>query len=137
MKNIIAFVMLFLAYIIPGSAWALPASNKDIDSIGPSFRTETGVASYYGDKFHGRRTANGEQYNQWKYTAAHKSYPFGTLIRATNLKNGKSVIVRINDRGPYAKGRIIDLSVRAAETIDLLDSGIAKVKLEILKYGRK
>ena len=136
MRHIIAIVLLCCLYIVPASVWALPVSAQQADSMGPTFRTETGVASYYGGRFHGRRTANGERYDQWKYTAAHKSYPFGTLVRATNLENGKSVIVRINDRGPYVRGRIIDLSVRAAETVDLLDPGVTKVKLEILKYGR-
>jgi rare lipoprotein A len=135
-KHIIAFIMLCIAHILPDSAWALPVSKNDVNSARQAYRSETGVASYYGDRFHGRQTANGERYDQGKFTAAHKSYPFGTLVRATNLKNGKSVIVRINDRGPYVKGRIIDLSVRAAETIDLLDPGITKIKLEILKYGQ-
>ena len=136
MKYIIAIILLCFTYMIPASVWALPVSANQVNSMGQTFRTETGNASYYGGRFQGRRTANGERYDQLKYTAAHKSYPFGTLVRATNLENGKSVIVRINDRGPYVKGRIIDLSVRAAETIDLLDPGVTKVKLEILKYGR-
>ncbi len=135
MKNIIALIMLLIVITLPDSVWALPASTKNINSAGQSYQTQTGLASYYGGRFHGRRTASGERYDKKKLTAAHKSFPFGTLVRATNLKNGKSVIVRINDRGPYARGRVIDLSTRAAQTIDLIRPGITKVKLEILKNG--
>lgn len=90
---------------------------------------EVGKASYYGKKFHGRKTASGEIYHSGKLTAAHKSLPFGTLVKVVNPKNGKSVTVKINDRGPYAKGRIIDLSGAAAEQIGLLSSGVATVEL--------
>ena len=91
-----------------------------------------GIASWYGVPFHGRLTANGEIYDMSKLTAAHKHLPFNTLVRVTNLKNSKSVIVRINDRGPYVKGRIIDLSKEAARWIDMIYSGISEVRLEIL-----
>ena len=94
-----------------------------------------GVASYYGAKFAGRPTANGEIFNPSAMTAAHKTYPFGTKIRVVNLKNNKSVIVRINDRGPFVKGRIIDLSRGAAEEIGMIVDGIARVRLEILEWG--
>lgn len=91
-----------------------------------------GIASWYGPGFHGRRTANGERYNQHELTAAHRYLPFGTKVRVTNLKNGRSVTVRINDRGPYIRGRIIDLSAGAANLIGLFGSGIAPVSLEIM-----
>lgn len=87
---------------------------------------QTGVASYYK---HGRRTANGERFNPNGFTAAHRSLPFGTRVLVTNLRNGKSVIVRINDRGPFARGRVIDLSFGAAKVVGLLASGTAKVKV--------
>ena len=90
------------------------------------------MASWYGPGFHGRLTANGERYNQQGLTAAHKTLPFGTKVRVTNLRNGQSVIVRINDRGPYAHGRVIDLSAGAARTIGVFSSGVAPVQLEIL-----
>ena len=87
-------------------------------------------ASWYGPRFHGRLTANGEIYNQNALTAAHKSLKFGTLLRITNTKTNKSVIVRINDRGPYIPGRQIDLSKAAAEELDVINSGVKKLKVE-------
>ena len=95
--------------------------------------TDTGVASYYSDKFVGRKTANGERYRKGKRTAAHQTLPFGTRVKVTNLKNGRSVTVRINDRGPFAKGRIIDLSKSAARKIGMLQSGTAKVQIAYKK----
>ena len=91
-----------------------------------------GIASWYGHPFHGRLTANGEIYDMSKLTAAHKELPFNTKVRVINLNNGKSVVVRINDRGPFVEGRIIDLSKEAARMIDMVDVGISMVKLSIL-----
>jgi rare lipoprotein A len=91
-----------------------------------------GMASWYGPGFHGRQTANGERYNQHGLTAAHKTLPFGTRVRVTNLHNGQSVVVRINDRGPFVRGRVIDLSAGAARTIGVISSGVAPVQLEVL-----
>lgn len=95
-------------------------------------RTKSGVASWYGPGFHGRRTANGERFNQNDLTAAHRSLPFGTRVRVTNLRNGQSVVVRINDRGPFSRGRVIDLSAQAARLIGVHSSGVAPVVLDIL-----
>ena len=92
-----------------------------------------GRASYYGDYFHGRRTASGERFDVHKYTAAHRTLPFGTLVKVTNLINKKSVILKINDRGPHVRSRIIDLSKAAAKAIDLMRFGAARVSIEILK----
>ncbi len=91
-----------------------------------------GQASWYGPGFHGRLTANGEVYNQEALTAAHPSLEFGTQVEVTNLNNGRSVVVTINDRGPYAGGRIIDLSAAAARTLDMISSGVAPVEVTIL-----
>ena len=94
--------------------------------------SETGVASWYGDKFHGRKTASGERYNQRDLTAAHKTLPFGTKVRVKNTQNGKSVFVRINDRGPFTKGRIIDVSRGAAKKLGMIKSGTAKVNIKVV-----
>ena len=93
---------------------------------------ETGYASWYAGKFQGRITASGEVFDTNQLTAAHKTLPFGTIVRVTNVDNGKYVDVRINDRGPFVEGRIIDLSRRAAETLDMTGSGIAPVVLRVL-----
>ncbi|HEX2867028.1 MAG TPA: septal ring lytic transglycosylase RlpA family protein [Ignavibacteriales bacterium] len=88
------------------------------------------TASWYGPRFHGKLTANGEIYNQMAFTAAHKSFKFGTLLKLTNPKNGKSVIVRINDRGPYIGGRQLDLSKGAAIALGIIKRGVLKLKVE-------
>ena len=93
----------------------------------------TGIASYYAAKFHGRRTASGEIFNTNAMTAAHLTLPFGTKLKVTNLKNGQSVVVRVNDRGPHVRGRIIDLSVAAAKKIGLVHAGTTRVKLEVFE----
>lgn len=93
----------------------------------------TGTASWYGPGFHGRRTANGQKFDQHELTAAHKTLPFDTRVRVTSLTTGKSVIVTINDRGPYIRGRVIDLSAAAAQVIGLRNRGVGKVKMEVLE----
>ena len=95
-------------------------------------RTTLGVASWYGPGFHGRPTANGETYDQNGLTAAHRTWPLGTPVRVTHLGNGKSVLVRVNDRGPFVDGREIDLSYGAARRLDMVQSGTARVRLEPL-----
>ena len=94
-----------------------------------------GESSYYADKFHGRKTANGEIFDMYKKTAAHKTLPFNTMLEVTNLENNQSVIVRVNDRGPYKKGRILDISYGAAREIDMISSGVVKVRIKILNWG--
>jgi rare lipoprotein A len=94
--------------------------------------TETGVASWYGFPYHGRRAASGEVYDMQQLTAAHRKLPFQTWVEVTNLSNGKQVDVRINDRGPFAKGRILDLSQAAARNIDMLRAGTARVRLKVI-----
>lgn len=97
--------------------------------------TLEGVASYYADDFHGKLTSNGEVFNMNDLTAAHRTFPFGTSVRVTNLDNMKAVVVRVNDRGPFKDGRIIDLSLAAAKELDLVRNGTARVKLEVLEWG--
>ena len=109
----------------------------DLDSFDPPVEAEpkvwrSGVASYYGSRFHGRRTASGERFDMNAMTAAHKTLPFGTKVRVTNPGTGKSVVVRINDRGPYAHGREIDVSRRAATELGLIQRGHGTVELALV-----
>ncbi|TVP92726.1 MAG: septal ring lytic transglycosylase RlpA family protein [Thioalkalivibrio sp.] len=114
----------------------LPAPSVAQGAVAPG-HTEAGTASYYHDRFHGRTTASGEPFDQAALTAAHRTLPFGTTVRVTRTDTGKSVVVRINDRGPFRPGRIIDLSRTAASRLDMLDSGLAPVRVEVLRlpYG--
>jgi rare lipoprotein A len=98
---------------------------------------ETGLASWYGRRFHGKLTASGEVFNQEKMTAAHRTLPWGSRVKVTNLANGKSVEVRINDRGPFGKGRIIDVSRAAARVLGMVGSGITTVRVEWLSDSEK
>lgn len=104
-------------------------SSNSIDSNGYS---ATGKASYYGAQHHGNKTASGERFDQNALTAAHRTLPFGSRVLVTNLRNDKTVVVRINDRGPFARGRIIDLSKRAAEQLDMLRDGVVPVSVKQL-----
>ncbi|MCG8410809.1 MAG: septal ring lytic transglycosylase RlpA family protein [Bacteroidales bacterium] len=94
--------------------------------------TQIGMASFYADKFEGKTTSNGEIYYHIKKTAAHRTLPFGTIVKVTNLKNNKFIVVRINDRGPFTDNRIIDLSKSSAQKLDFVKEGIAKVKVEVI-----
>lgn len=94
------------------------------------FAETVGKASWYGEKFHGKKTASGELFNMYDYTAAHPSYAFGTMLKVTNLSNNKSIKVRVTDRGPYADNRIIDISFQSAKEIGMVESGIAEVRVE-------
>jgi rare lipoprotein A len=98
---------------------------------------ETGIASFYGnnDGFHGGPTASGERYNKFSMTAAHKTLPLNTMVRVTNLSNSRSVVVRINNRGPYVRGRVIDLSVAAAQQLGFVGNGITRVQLDVVRMG--
>ena len=94
-----------------------------------------GVSSFYAEDFHGKLTANGEVYDMYGLTAAHKTLPLNTIVRVTNLVNNKSLILRINDRGPYVKGRILDCSYGAAKKLDFIVQGITDVKIEVIEWG--
>ncbi|MGN7739173.1 septal ring lytic transglycosylase RlpA family protein [Pseudomonas sp. 22526] len=121
MKRLLACLALFS--LLAGCA------SHDID---PRGYDKTGVASYYGAKHHGKRTASGAPFNQHGMTAAHRELPFGTRVKVTNLKNDKSVVVRINDRGPHTRGRLIDLSRAAAQQLGMIRSGTAKVRVQAI-----
>ncbi|UCF70002.1 MAG: septal ring lytic transglycosylase RlpA family protein [candidate division WOR-3 bacterium] len=99
----------------------------------PARNVEHGLASYYGAEFHGRKTASGETFDQHDLTCAHRHLPFGTRVKVTNLKNSKSVVVRVNDRGPWVRGRVIDLSYAAAKKIGMVSDGVVKVKVEVVR----
>lgn len=103
----------------------------------PAAHEERGVASWYGAKHHGKRTASGEIYDMDRLTAAHPSLPFGTVVEVTNLENGRRVEVRVNDRGPFGRGRIIDLSRAAARELGMIARGVARVKIHVLRRGVK
>jgi rare lipoprotein A len=98
----------------------------------PEGFTEEGNASWYGNPFNGRRSSNGEIYDMYKMTAAHRTYPFDTMVRVTNLSNGKSAVVRITDRGPFVDNRVIDLSFAAAQEIESIGPGVVRVRLEVI-----
>lgn len=111
------------------ATFILEGAERAAAQRGPAF-AQLGTASWYGPRFHGRKTANGEIFNQNKLTAAHRTLPLGTEVEVTNVKNGKSVEVRINDRGPYVRGRIIDLSRAAAIRLGIREQGLATVRIE-------
>jgi rare lipoprotein A len=116
-----------------------PKPSKSGHSVLPNsgkvLLTLEGVVSFYAHDFHGKKTSNGETFDMNALTAAHRTFPFGTKVRVTNLENKKVVIVRVNDRGPFIDGRIMDLSMGAAKEVDLILSGTTKAKLEVLEWG--
>ncbi len=114
----------------------LYSSNAGSENERP-LETTNGTASYYGKKFHGRKTASGEIFNMYGLSASHKTYPIGTSIRVTNKKNGKSVVLKVNDRMPLRNKRLIDISYGAAKELDMLKTGVAKVKVEVLEWGKE
>jgi rare lipoprotein A len=140
----LSIVALILSLGCLGCASMRPASPGVVDRLFPQehaperalarapkpTHTEIGVASFYGPGFHGRTTASGETYDQEELTAAHPTLAFGSRVRVTNLANGESVVVRVTDRGPYARGRVIDLSVGAARELRFVRRGVTKVRLE-------
>ena len=126
--------MINFKLLLGATAIAFTAAPKAIaHENGATIETIVGAASWYGPGFHGRQTASGEVFDMGELTAAHRTLPFGTRTRVTNEANGKSVIVRINDRGPFSGNRKIDLSREAARSIGLIDAGVGQVKIEVLQ----
>ena len=109
--------------------------KKKKSSFKKSKKVYKGISSFYGQKFHGKLTANGEIFDMYGVTAAHKTFPFNTITRVTNENNGKSHIIRINDRGPYVGNRILDCSFGAAKKLGFVGEGTASVKIEIIEWG--
>jgi len=126
MKNAASIYWVFL------SLWLTACSSTPLTRSAAMGYEESGEASYYADKYQGRQTASGERFNQHAHTAAHKRLPFGTKVKVTNVANGKSVIVRINDRGPFVRGRIIDLSKSAFQRIASTHHGVIDVEISVL-----
>ncbi|GIK22146.1 MAG: hypothetical protein BroJett005_15600 [Ignavibacteriota bacterium] len=128
-------LLLILAACSSTSRYTKSSEESNRTNVSGYLEIQTGIASFYADEFNGKKTASGEIYNMNELTAAHPSYPFNTVVVVTNQKNNKSVRVRINDRMPGFKNRIIDLSLKAAEKIDMIRDGIQEVKVEVLKWG--
>ncbi len=126
------FVLSSCGIVRTGTVTTGPIYDENIET---GELLQTGIASWYGPKFHGRTTANGETYNMDDFTAAHKTLPFNTIVRVINQSNNRAVDVRINDRGPYIGDRVIDLSRRAAQEIDMVGPGTADVTIHLLQTG--
>ncbi len=129
----VALCALFCALLLTAACSKKKPAPRTPQAPAPGW-TETGIASWYGDPYHGRNAANGEVYDMDQLTAAHRTLPFGALVRVTNLTNDRKVEVRINDRGPFVDGRIIDLSRAAAREIELIRPGTARVRIQLLGY---
>ena len=125
-------VLVVLALATVGCATARRTSVPDSGGPEPGTRID-GLASWYGQQHQGRPTASGEAFDMNKLTAAHRTLPFGTRLRVTNVENGKSVVVRVNDRGPHVSGRVLDLSYRAAQALGITDAGVARVEAVVLR----
>ena len=123
--------MIFKSVLISVSLALIKLINPSSDE-----KANTGTASFYAKKFEGRRTSSGQRYRSSSHTAAHRTYPFGTLLEITNHHNGLKTIVRVNDRGPHAKSRLIDLSYSAAKDLGLISSGTANVTLKVILLGK-
>ena len=131
LKSVLASMILTL--LASGSSRAGNPEARATVARMKSATPETGIASFYGQKYHGRQTANGETFNMNDLTAAHPRLAFGTRVKVTHLANNLSVTVRINDRGPFVKGRVIDLSQAAASELQMIQTGLAEVKIEVVK----
>ncbi len=131
-------VIYFLGFLLPlvlcGCGSRRPVAARQPTPPQPPY-TEEGNASWYGVPFHGRRASNGEIYDMYKLTAAHRTLPFETMVRVTNLNNGKSTVVRITDRGPFVDNRVIDLSFAAAREVDSIGPGVVPVRVEVISPG--
>jgi rare lipoprotein A len=127
------FILLCATGLITAFSFISCAPSITMSRESGSFGPREGMASYYGREFNGRKTASGERFDMHKFTAAHRELPFGTMVKVTNLANGKTVVVRVNDRGPFKRDRIIDLSLAAGKAIEMMGTGTARVKIEIVK----
>ncbi|HEY6172755.1 MAG TPA: septal ring lytic transglycosylase RlpA family protein [Candidatus Kapabacteria bacterium] len=127
MRHLLCTILFFLSLLYIGCA----------SPITRTMGTQEGLASYYSTEFHGRKTSSGEIFDKNALTAAHRTFPFGTILLVTNLKNSKQVKVKVNDRGPVKPERIIDLSYGAAKEIDLVRDGLVRVRVEVVEWGKQ
>ncbi len=131
----LAIGLLALGLIVAGCGGTAAADKSSHPAHGVG-SVQKGKATWYGGKFHGHKTASGEIFDKHSMTAAHRTLPFGTIVKVTNLKNGRSVTLRINNRGPYGKGRIIDVSEAAARRLKMVSAGVVPATVEVLKLGK-
>lgn len=129
MKTFIAFILLLI------STTGFAAPDKIERMVNDNIWDAKGVASWYGGKFHGRKTASGERYNMYAMTAAHRTLPFGSIVKVTDAESGKTVYVKITDRGPFHGNRIIDLSRGAANKLGIINAGTCKIRLTVIQRG--
>lgn len=134
LRVVLTGVLLFS--LLPSAPVSAASAGRSAPSAGVLLEIATGKASYYSDKLHKRKTANGERYDKTSFTAAHRTLPMGTVVRVTNLHNGRDVLVRINDRGPVKKEWLIDLSRAAASRLDMMRRGVARVQVEVVSNKR-
>lgn len=138
MKNLLIILFSIAALVMVSCSSAVKYTNSDVApksvKVGDKF---IGIASYYADRLHGQLTASGQSYDLEKFTAAHRSIPFGTIVQVKNLKNNRTVEVKINDRGPNVEGRMIDLSKAAADKLDMIGQGLQQVEITILEMPNK
>jgi rare lipoprotein A len=134
MRRVFAVAVVF-AWILAGCGSSSPRFTSSSGAVETAAHALEGYASYYAEEFNGRPTANGEVFDMNALTAAHRTLPFNTRLRVINLENGRSVVVRINDRGPFKDDRMIDLSLAAAKEVGLILNGTARVRLEVLELG--
>jgi rare lipoprotein A len=127
-------LLLTLVLVLASACAGRPAPKAAPEPVRKGW-TQKGEASWYGKEYHGRNTASGERYDMYKMTAAHQTLPFHTLVRVKNLDNGREIKVRITDRGPFVKGRILDLSYGAARKLRMVETGVAPVKITVLEVG--
>jgi rare lipoprotein A len=129
------FILLIAGSVLAASCSSLHESMDAVYANVTPLESDEGIASYYSDKFQGRKTASGERYDRNGLTAAHRSYPFGTLLRVRSTQSGETVIVRVNDRGPSKRSRLLDLSYAAAAHIGMLRAGLARVTVDVVSWG--
>lgn len=130
-KQKLFFNTLLMIYLVLFNTLCQAKANQQSEPT-----EQVGVATYYSDRYHGKRTASGDIYDKFKLTAVHTKYPFGTMLRVTNLQNNRSVLVKVNDRAPLRKNHLLDLSRQAAVELDFIRAGRAKVKIEAIELGR-